>query len=296
MKIKLSDKAMKQAARNAVSGPPPEAGAHYTTEIYIGHAAKALSAKKPFFASERRQAIGVAVGGALVLGSCVWAGWSTLTVALAAAGIVTMAFGIQQGVFKKYPMAVSNGTIDEANKQLLESGELHQVKSSVVADVFTGALCCLDGFLSGSAVASKFGASVLSPRMAIGVGATVGLILTAALWVLLKAAAREKRKAEARQSIRELEQSAPELAARMKDRLGAVLNHGYGPRHDSFRMRASLVCLVLFMASVSFTLRLGSLIDSEAHEQQMKEEIREEIRATRSAAPTPAASPAQNSA
>ncbi|MDL2355535.1 MAG: hypothetical protein QFF03_09780 [Pseudomonadota bacterium] len=274
MNFKLKNSAMRQAAKNAVSGPKPEGKEHYTTEIHIGQAAKAMCEKKPYFVAERRQALTVAACGALGLVTCFWAGWSTMTVGLAAASIVTIYIGINQGVYKKYPLAVTHDTIDEANSQLIESGEQHQVKSSVVAEVFTGVLCTLDGFLSASAIVSKFGASVLSPRMAMGVGATIGLILTAALWVLLKAAASEKRKAEARQSIRELEQSEPDLAARMKQRLGAVLNYSYGPRHDSIRMRAALVCLVLFMASTSFVLRLESLIESQEKEQQIKEELK----------------------
>lgn len=283
MKIKLSNRKLRQAAQLAVTAPPPPNGAPYATEAHIGHAAKAQYDKKPYFAAERRKALGIAAVGALGLAGCVLAGLSYLTIGLGVAATVTISIGLQQALYKKYPMTVTHDTLEEAHNQLIESGEQHQAKASVVGEIFTAGLCCLDGFLTGGALASQLGASVLSPRMAVGVGAVVAIILTAALWHLLHAAAQETRQAKARRAILALEESAPAQALCMKERLGGALGYAYGPANNTIRMRVSLVALVLFMAMTSFTLRMGAFIDSEHEkEQQMKEEFQ----AAPQAAPT----------
>ncbi len=274
MTVHLSKKILEKAAAAAVNAPAPVNGNPYLEEARIGNSYKSELKRKPYFNAERRAskilgAIGLA--GAVVTPA--FMGWTNLSLAISVTGLVTFVIGAYQGFFRPYPIAVTQDTINEAKQQLEEAGEDGQSTPSVIGEVFMAALCIADGFLTGSAVSERLGQSILTPRMAMLVGALFGISLTAALFALLKAAARESRMADARKAIRELELNDKAKADAMKQRLGGVLNHSYSPRDDQIKMRATLCALVVFMAVASFGLRLSAFSEADSRMQESREQM-----------------------
>jgi hypothetical protein len=251
------------------SGAKPVNGEPYPEELRIINSFKSEARNKPYFEAEKRNAKIIGCIGAVICALAPWLmGWTNLSLALFIIGFVAACIGFHHAFFRAYPLAVNAKTIEDSKNQLEEVGESGQNAPNILHDTIFFVLALADGFLTASAATERLGHSILTPRMAILVGALVGIVLTASLFVMIKSAAREARKTEARRAICELEDSNPSQASAMKKRLGAVLGHRYSPRDNSIKVRVGLVVLVIVMAAASFGLRLGAFAEASANTNQ----------------------------
>lgn len=277
-----SKKIVRHAAAAAVADlfkpdpfKPPVDGGCYPAEATFAAGFIAQKPHKPYFDAEKTSARTLGFVG-LVTAFVVpaYAGWTYISIAFFFTGLAVAYMGFYQGFFRRFPTAVSHETIKSSRLLLEESAEAHQSMPSIVTDALAIVLCAADAFVTSSSAAERLGQSVLSARGAMLVGAAIGVALTAALWALLRAASRESRMADARLAISELESSNPPMAEAMKTRLGGVLKHAYGPRHNSMKMRLSLFALVVVMAATSFGMRFGSLTEADAAEKMHVQQMR----------------------
>lgn len=256
------------AASDLAANAQPPNGI-YPGETMLAGGFLAQLPHKPYFASERSSARvmgGLGLATAFVVPA--FAGWTYASIGVFFTGLAVAYMGFYQGFFKRFPTAVSEETITESRRCLEESAEAQQTIPSAVGEAITVVLCAADAFVTASSAAERLGQTTLSARGAMFVGAAVGIALTAALWALIRGAARESRISAARLAISELESSNPPMAEAMKNRLGGALNHAYGPRHNSLKMRLALVALVVVMAVTSFAMRIGALTQADAAEQK----------------------------
>lgn len=248
----------------ATEAPAPPDGSAYPFLHQLGKDLDAQLQDHDPFEEEKRNSVALFIVSVIAaILAPIALGLTNLAAGVILIGFFTAVLSGHAAWFKAWPTDVKPKTILHARQQLFEAAEGGQRLGTPLGQGAYAILCLADGSLTATALAERLGQAALTPTMARIVGLIVSIILAAALFVLVKAAAREGTKQDARKTIRSLHISNPVHAALMERRVGGALAYAYGTRDDSIRARSSLIALVVFLAITQFALRAGSFSGEE---------------------------------
>jgi len=255
---------LKRMVHADLDAAPPAAGEVYAGERRIAQVYKPLTQRYAYFRQETTAALVIAVLAMLLaMAGPLLFGWGMLGVAIAVISGVIAVICVHRWYFHRFgPEHIQVERWQAAHRELQDAGDASLRPAGLLPTLTLVAIAGVDGFLSGSALASSVFANVFTPAMATLAATAWGVGVTYLLYKLVHAAALEANINERRHLVRNLSTSAEaddrERARRMKAAVGDVLGQSYDLRADRKSARWVLVGATVVLALSLFALRVGA--------------------------------------